>query len=188
MAIPNIIPQVIVLLFYITAILFDVPIVMILGNTLSAAFVLVIVFAFSFKGHIGGGGAKLIAALSIWLGGTNVLAPFVVLTAFVLFAAIPVVGIIRDIRKKDTPSGVPVLPIAFAMFLVFFPYSDLFRQAAPRLEGMIAGSLPPDTASQPLSPAIGVAPLRSTIEPGPNDADSAKPRLTAGPTAKGDGQ
>ncbi len=188
MAIPNIIPQVIVLLFYITAVFFDAPITMILGNTLCAAVVMVALFGVFAIGYIGGGGAKLIASLSIWLGFTKALGYFLAINAAILIMAVPVLIIVRALLKKDTPTGIPILPIALLIFLAVFPNSDLFRHISPRFEMMIAGFLPRDTVSQPPLPATGAALLRTTILPGFKDIDAGLTRQTAGPAGREDGQ
>lgn len=188
MAIPNIIPQVIVLLFYITAIFFDAPVTMILENTLCAAAVMVVLFGFFAMGYIGGGGAKLIASLSIWLGFTTALGHFLAIIAIILAMAVPVLIIVRALLKKETPTDIPVLPIALFVFLTVFPTSDLFRHISPRFEMMIAGFLPQDTASQPPLPEAGDAPFRRTIVPGFKDVEAGPARQTAGPARSEDGQ
>ncbi len=188
MAIPNIIPQVIVLLFYITAVFFDAPVTMIVENTLCAVAVMVVMFGVFAMGYIGGGGAKLIASLSIWLGFTKALGHFLAINAAVLIMAVPVLIIVGALLKKDTPTGIPILPIALLAFLAVFPNSDLFRHISPRFEMMIAGFLPEDTASQPPLPAAGDAPFRSTIVPGFKDVDAGPAHQTAGPAGSEVGQ
>lgn len=188
MPIPNIIPQVIVLLFYITAVFFDAPVTMILENTMCAAAVTVVMFGLFAKEYIGGGGAKLIASLSIWLGFTNALGLFLAINAAILVIAVLVLVIMRALLKRDTPTGIPVLPIALLVFLTVFPTSDLFRRISPQFEMTIAGFLPQDTASQSPLSVTGVVPLRSTITPGIKDVDAGKPRQAASPARKENGQ
>jgi len=184
MAIPNIIPQIIVLLFYITAVFFDAPFTMILENTLCAATMMLVMFGLSLKGYIGGGGAKLIASLSIWLGFTKVLGLFLAINAAMLVMLAPVLIIFRALFNKDTPTGVPILPIALLVFLTVFPKSDLIRHINPRFEMMIAGFLPQDTTSRPALPAKGLVPLRSTIVPSFKDVEAEKTHQAASTARK----
>lgn len=97
MAIPNIVPQAIVLLFYITAFAFGAPVTMILENTLCAAATMLLMFGFFIMGYIGGGGAKLIDSLSIWLGFSKVLGLFLLINAAILVMAVLVLRIVRPL-------------------------------------------------------------------------------------------
>lgn len=188
MKIPNIIPQVIVLLFYITAIFFDAPVTMILENTACAAAVMALMLVFFAKGCIGGGGAKLIASLSIWLGFTEALGQFLAINAAILILSVPALIILRHLLKKDLSTGVPVLPVALLVFLIVFPNGDLFSHISPRFETMFPSFRSQDTASQPPLPTAGDAPFRSKIVPGFDDVEASNTHHTKSPARNEDGQ
>lgn len=99
--IPNWLNAVIVLAFFPMAIATGMPLDAMLWHTLAAVIVLVVGFGLFSSGIIGGGDAKLLAAVALWLGWTT-LTPFIVFTSLaggVLALAVnlwSVAGVERD--------------------------------------------------------------------------------------------
>ncbi|HKQ95566.1 MAG TPA: prepilin peptidase [Aestuariivirgaceae bacterium] len=78
--IPNLLTAAIVVAFPLAALLFGMPMSLVMWHLLAGAGVLVVGFGLFAAGFIGGGDAKLMAAAALWIG-TAALAPFIVYTA-----------------------------------------------------------------------------------------------------------
>ena len=105
-----------------------VPISIIFVNTM-VSLVLLVVFVFLFyRGYLGGGAAKLVCALSVWLGPTFDLVVFLVVTATILSVSYL---FIRIIRKHQSIGHIKLLifPSAAGAFAFAFIGSETYNYA-----------------------------------------------------------
>ncbi len=116
------------LAFYPFASVVGVPISIIFVNTM-VSLVLLVVFVFLFyRGYLGGGAAKLVCALSVWLGPTFDLVVFLVVTATILSVSYL---FIRIIRKHQSIGHIKLLifPSAAGAFAFAFIGSETYNYA-----------------------------------------------------------
>ncbi len=139
MRISNLLVLMLVVAFFIVALIVQMPVDMILSNLACAAAVLLVTFAFFAFGWIGGGDAKLAAATALWLG-FGLLLPYIVysgllggaLTLVLLgFRRLPLPAPLQRIkwidRLHDKKQGVPYgLALAAAAMLVY-PQTAVFQ-------------------------------------------------------------
>ena len=129
--IPNKLSGGLALAFFVAALAANLPFETVAEHTVAGFAVLVA--GWWMRGAIGGGGAKLLAAASLWMGPTGTLLGFGCATLIFLGLSIPVVRLVRG-----TESNVPILPailLAFALFLPNTPVWPLFQVGARALTG-----------------------------------------------------
>lgn len=139
MRISNLLVLMLVVAFFIVALVVQMPVETILSNLGCAAGVLLVAFAFFAFGWIGGGDAKLAAATTLWLG-LGLLLPYIVysgllggaLTLVLLaFRNLPLPAALQRIRwldrLHDKKQGVPYgIALAIAAMLVY-PQTVVFQ-------------------------------------------------------------
>ena len=139
MRISNLLVLMLVVGFFIVALITQMPVDLILTNMGCAVVVLVVAFAFFAFGWIGGGDAKLAAATTLWLG-LGLILPYVVysgllggaLTLIILgYRNLPLPGAVQRIKWLDRlhhkQEGVPYgIALAIAALLVY-PQTTIFR-------------------------------------------------------------
>ena len=139
MRISNLLVLMLVVGFFIVALIVQMPVETILTNLGCAAVVLVVTFAFFAFGWIGGGDAKLAAATTLWLG-LGLLLPYIVyyglmggaLTLLLLaFRNMPLPASLQQVkwldRLHDKKQGVPYgIALAAAAMLVY-PQTLVFQ-------------------------------------------------------------
>lgn len=139
MRISNLLVLMLVVGFFIVALIVQMPVETILSNLGCAAAVLAITFAFFAFGWIGGGDAKLAAATALWLG-FGLLLPYIVysgllggaLTLLILgFRNLPLPAQLQRMkwldRLHDKKQGVPYgIALAAAAMLVY-PQTMVFQ-------------------------------------------------------------
>ncbi len=133
-SIPNWFVWAVFLPFYPVAIVIGLPISVIVANTLVSLLLLVVFVFLVARGYLGGGAAKLICALSIWLGGTFNLYIFLVVTAFLVSLPFLISRIFNRSRAKASGAMVPVLPGAIVSFIYAFIGSETYIYAAGYLK------------------------------------------------------
>lgn len=116
------------LTFYPFAAVVGVPISIVLANTTVSLFLLVVFVFLFYRGYLGGGAAKLVCALSVWLGPTFDLVIFLVVTATILSVSYL---FIRIIRKHQSVSHIQLLifPSAAGAFAFAFIGSEPYNYA-----------------------------------------------------------
>lgn len=139
MTIPNWLTLALVMIFFVTAAMSSMPLRDIGQHTVVGLACLFIGMAFFAKGWIGGGDAKLMAAVALWVGWAQALPYFVmasilggVLTLAILgYRNLPLPAFVVRcgwaIRLHDRAEGVPYgIALAFAGLLIF-PDTEIFR-------------------------------------------------------------
>jgi len=139
MRISNLLVLMLVVGFFILALITQMPVDEILTNLGCAAVVLVVAFAFFAFGWIGGGDAKLAAATTLWLG-LGLLLPYIVysgllggaLTLMLLaFRNLPLPAALQQVkwidRLHDKKEGVPYGIALAAAALLVYPQTTIFQ-------------------------------------------------------------
>ena len=139
MRISNLLVLMLVVGFFIVALIVQMPVETILSNLGCAAVVLLVTFAFFAFGWIGGGDAKLAAATVLWLG-LSLLLPYIVysgllggaLTLVLLaFRNLPLPASLQRIkwldRLHDKKQGVPYGIALAAAALLVYPQTTIFQ-------------------------------------------------------------
>lgn len=139
MRISNILVLLLVVGFFVMALIVQMPVEDILYSLGCGAIVLVVAFAFFAFGWIGGGDAKFAAATSLWLGFSLIL-PYIVysgllggaLTLLILgFRNLPLPGVLQRVpwidRLHDKKQGVPYGIALAAAGLLVYPQTLIFR-------------------------------------------------------------
>ena len=139
MRISNLLVLMLVVGFFIVALIVQLPVETILSNLGCAAVVLLVTFAFFAFGWIGGGDAKLAAATVLWLG-LSLLLPYIVysgllggaLTLVLLaFRNLPLPASLQRIkwldRLHDKKQGVPYGIALAAAALLVYPQTVIFQ-------------------------------------------------------------
>lgn len=139
MRISNLLVLMLVVGFFIVALIVQMPVEIILSNLGCAAVVLLVTFAFFAFGWIGGGDAKLAAATVLWLG-LSLLLPYIVysgllggaLTLVLLaFRNLPLPASLQRIkwldRLHDKKQGVPYGIALAAAALLVYPQTMIFQ-------------------------------------------------------------
>ena len=141
MTIPNWLTSALALSFFAVAPLAHMPLAEIAQHTAVAAVTLLLGMAFFAKGWIGGGDAKLMAAVALWLGWAQALPYFVIasvlgggLTLLILgYRNLPLPAfVLRQawaMRLHDRAEGVPYGLALAAAGLLIFPDTEIFRLA-----------------------------------------------------------
>ncbi len=141
MTIPNWLTLALALSFYVVAPIAHMPLIEIAQHTAVSVVTLLFGMAFFAKGWIGGGDAKLMAAVALWLGWAQALPYFVVasilgggLTLLILaYRKLPLPAfVVRQawaLRLHDRAEGVPYGLALAAAGLVIFPDTEIFRLA-----------------------------------------------------------
>ncbi|MDO8422446.1 MAG: prepilin peptidase [Parvibaculum sp.] len=139
MTIPNWLTSTLALSFFVAAPLAHMPLAEIAQHTAVSAVTLLVGMAFFAKGWIGGGDAKLMAAVALWLGWAQALPYFVVasvlgggLTLLILgYRNLPLPAfMLRQawaMRLHDRAEGVPYGLALAAAGLLIFPDTEIFR-------------------------------------------------------------
>jgi len=139
MRISNLLVLMLVVAFFIVALIVQMPVETILSNLGCAAVVLVVTFAFFAFGWIGGGDAKFAAATALWLG-FGLLLPYIVYSGLLGGALTLLLLALRNLplpaslqrmkwldRLHDKKQGVPYgIALAIAAMLVY-PQTFVFR-------------------------------------------------------------
>ena len=139
MRISNLLVLMLVVGFFIVALIVQMPVETMLSNLGCAAVVLLVTFAFFAFGWIGGGDAKLAAATVLWLG-LSLLLPYIVysgllggaLTLVLLaFRNLPLPASLQRIkwldRLHDKKQGVPYGIALAAAALLVYPQTMIFQ-------------------------------------------------------------
>jgi prepilin peptidase CpaA len=142
MKISNKIPIMLVLCFFITAILAEIQIETITYHILCALSVLLVTFCMFALGWVGGGDAKLIAATSLWFGLSNNLLNYFIIATLIgglLTIAImnsrrhplpwPLSGSSWIVRLHDMNSGIPYGLALAAAALIVYPETGIWLAA-----------------------------------------------------------
>ncbi|RYE60247.1 MAG: peptidase [Hyphomicrobiales bacterium] len=139
MRISNLLVLMLVVGFFILALVVQMPVDQILAHLGCAAVVLIVAFAFFAFGWIGGGDAKLAAATTLWIG-VGLILPYIVysgllggaLTLLILaLRNLPLPALLQRVtwidRLHDKKQGVPYgIALAIAGLLVY-PQSMIFQ-------------------------------------------------------------
>src|SRR4051794_6658405 len=129
--IPNKLSAGVALAFFVAALAAQLPLETVAEHTVTGFAILLV--GWSIRSLIGGGSAKLLGAISLWMGPTGTLASFICVTAILTALTIPVVRLLRG-NQND----IPVLPaalLAFALFLPNTPVWSLLEARAHALTG-----------------------------------------------------
>ena len=139
MTIPNWLTSALALSFFAVALLAQMPLADIAQHTTVAVVTLLLGMVFFAKGWIGGGDAKLMAAVALWLGWAQALPYFVIasmlgggLTLLILgYRNLPLPAfVLRQawaMRLHDRAEGVPYGLALAAAGLLIFPDTEIFR-------------------------------------------------------------
>mgnify|MGYP003627278390 FL=1 len=139
MTIPNWLTSALALSFFAVALLAQMPLADIAQHTAVAVVALLLGMVFFAKGWIGGGDAKLMAAVALWLGWAQALPYFVIasmlgggLTLLILgYRNLPLPAfVLRQawaMRLHDRAEGVPYGLALAAAGLLIFPDTEIFR-------------------------------------------------------------
>lgn len=139
MTIPNWLTLALALSFFVVAPLAQMPLSEIAQHTAVAVVTLLLGMVFFAKGWIGGGDAKLMAAVALWLGWAQALPYFVIasllgggLTLLILgYRNLPLPPfLLRQawaLRLHDRAEGVPYGLALAAAGLLIFPDTEIFR-------------------------------------------------------------
>tara|TARA_R110000824_G_scaffold118960_14_gene272263 strand:+ start:397078 stop:397593 length:516 start_codon:yes stop_codon:yes gene_type:complete len=139
MTIPNWLTLGLTVMFFVAALLVSMPLAEIAQHTAIGFVTLLVGMAFFAKGWIGGGDAKLMAAVALWLGWSQALPYFVFasvfgggLTLLILgYRNLPLPGFVMRqpwaARLHDRAEGVPYGLALAAAALLIFPDTDIFR-------------------------------------------------------------
>tara|TARA_R110002124_G_scaffold1051_7_gene5521 strand:- start:4149 stop:4664 length:516 start_codon:yes stop_codon:yes gene_type:complete len=139
MTIPNWLTSALALSFFAVALLAQMPLADIAQHTAVAVVTLLLGMVFFAKGWIGGGDAKLMAAVALWLGWAQALPYFVIasmlgggLTLLILgYRNLPLPAfVLRQawaMRLHDRAEGVPYGLALAAAGLLIFPDTEIFR-------------------------------------------------------------
>tara|TARA_R110002110_G_scaffold338508_2_gene548957 strand:- start:456 stop:971 length:516 start_codon:yes stop_codon:yes gene_type:complete len=139
MTIPNWLTSALALSFFAVALLAQMPLADIAQHTAVAVVTVLLGMVFFAKGWIGGGDAKLMAAVALWLGWAQALPYFVIasmlgggLTLLILgYRNLPLPAfVLRQawaMRLHDRAEGVPYGLALAAAGLLIFPDTEIFR-------------------------------------------------------------
>lgn len=139
MTIPNWLTLALTIVFFIAALLVAMPIAEVARNTAIGFATLLVGMGLFAKGWIGGGDAKLMAAVALWLGWSQALPYFVVASVFGGGLTLLILGyrnlplpafVVRQpwaARLHDRAEGVPYGVALAAAALLIFPDTDIFR-------------------------------------------------------------
>ncbi|MEO1113099.1 MAG: hypothetical protein AAFY05_12235 [Pseudomonadota bacterium] len=123
--IPNRFPALVALAFFIVAPLVGASLKFILLSAAGSLGVLVFLMYLWWSGFIGGGAAKLAAALSLWLGFTGSLLTFLLILTCIVAAWWLGAYMYQKILKQDVSRDLPFALLSLPVFAYVFAGSEL---------------------------------------------------------------
>lgn len=124
------------LAFFIVAPLAGASFKFILLSVASSLGVLILLICVWWSGLIGGGAAKLAAALSLWLGFTGSLVTFLLILTFIVAAWWRVAYTYQRVLKQELSWDLPFAPLSLPVFAYVFAGSDLYELIVTKFSAM----------------------------------------------------
>ena len=136
--VPNQVSAAVAIAYFIVAPIFGASIQLILTSTACTFGVLIFMIYMWASGNIGGGAAKLIAALSLWLGFSAPLLEFPLILTLVIAGWWIGVVLTQRMLNRRVPWELPFVPIIIPVFVHTFMQSELYHLIVISLPGIKA--------------------------------------------------
>lgn len=134
--VPNQVSAAVAIAYFVVAPIFGASFQLILASAACTLGVLIFMIYMWTSGNIGGGAAKLIAALSLWLGFSVPLIEFLLILTIIFAGWLIGSSIFGRMLNRQVSSEMPFVPFIIPVFVYTFLQSDLYSLIASRIQGL----------------------------------------------------